>query len=60
MTIQEYKKSEKLTLTELAALLGVKRSTLISWYYGTRQPSLKFANQIAKRTDGAVGLGDWF
>ncbi len=60
MTIQEYKTSEKLTLTALADLLGVKRSTLISWYYGTRRPSLERAQQVADRTDGAVGLADWF
>ena len=52
--IKEYREQRKLTQGELAALVGVRRETIVHLENGRYNPSLKLAMDIAKIFDTTV------
>ena len=52
--IKEYREQRKLTQGELAALVGVRRETIVHLENGRYNPSLKLAMDIAKVFDTTV------
>jgi len=59
VTLDEYRRRQKLTLEQLAELLGIPYGTVKSLVYRDRLPSIPVAARIETATDGAVGLRDW-
>jgi len=52
--IKEYREQRKLTQGELAAMVGVRRETIVHLENGRYNPSLKLAMDIAKIFDTTV------
>ena len=52
--IKEYREQRKITQGELAALVGVRRETIVHLENGRYNPSLKLAMDIAKVFDATV------
>ena len=52
--IKEYREQRKMTQGELAALVGVRRETIVHLENGRYNPSLKLAMEIAKVFGAAV------
>lgn len=52
--IKEYREQRKITQGELAALVGVRRETIVHLENGRYNPSLKLAMDIAKVFDTTV------
>jgi len=52
--IKEYREQRKLTQGELAAMVGVRRETIVHLENGRYNPSLKLAMDIAKVFDTTV------
>ena len=52
--IKEYREQRKITQGELAALVGVRRETIVHLENGRYNPSLKLAMDIAKIFDTTV------
>lgn len=44
---------------KIALILGISSSTLSSWIYGRRTPSLELAVRIEELTKGCVRCVDW-
>lgn len=54
MTLDEFKTDQRLSLTELASLLGFPVSTVAGWLDGRRRPDIGLLAEIATATGGAV------
>ena len=52
--IKEYREQRKITQGELAAMVGVRRETIVHLENGRYNPSLKLAMDIAKVFDATV------
>ena len=52
--IKEYREQRKITQGELAAMVGVRRETIVHLENGRYNPSLKLAMDIAKIFDTTV------
>lgn len=59
MILADYLVSQRQTLSDFAALLGVKVSTLHAWTTGAREPDLRSVAKIAELTGGSVTADDW-
>ena len=61
MRLMDYLKSEALTFTAFAKLIGTKHPRTVERYAkGTRIPSPKMMNAITRETSGKVTANDFF
>lgn len=58
MKLQDYLKSEGLTVRQFADQIGETESAVRKWVYGQRQPSLPAAVAVERATKGAVTSSD--
>jgi transcriptional regulator with XRE-family HTH domain len=60
MKLLEYRKKEKKTQKEMAALLGVSLIVYCSWEYGLRYPTRNNMKNIVEKTNGEVQPNDFY
>lgn len=60
MTLEEYKKLNHLTYTELAEKVGLDRTLLCKYIKGDRVPTIQNARQMEIKTNGQVPVTVWF
>ncbi len=60
MTLEEYRKSNKISASEMGRRLGFAHTTVLRWEDGTIAPSRNAIRVIERATDGQVRPNDLF
>ena len=60
MTLEEYRKKENNTQTEVADALGVRQGIVSAWELGNRTPSSTNMAKIIAYTNGEVQPNDFY
>jgi len=60
MQLREWRRTNKITMEQLARKLRVTRQAISAWENHRSKPRLKKAFEIARLTSGKVGLSDLY